>query len=175
MALDWKHEAIDQLDWHWRNQVRPRFEGLTDDEYFWEPVDGCWTVRPHGDGFMIDFEVPPPDPAPFTTIGWRMCHIHTLFAVRSANHFGDPLPEEWWTAIEFPGSAARALELIDAGFERWTDGIKSLDEAGSARAVGPAEGPWHDRSYAALILHINREAIHHGAEVAVLRDLYRAQ
>jgi hypothetical protein len=28
---------------------------------------------------------------------------------------------------------------------------------------------------AALILHISREAIHHGAEVCLLRDLYRAR
>jgi hypothetical protein len=28
---------------------------------------------------------------------------------------------------------------------------------------------------AALVLHINREVIHHGAEVALLRDLYRAR
>jgi hypothetical protein len=28
---------------------------------------------------------------------------------------------------------------------------------------------------AALVLHINREAIHHGAEIALLRDLYRAR
>ena len=28
---------------------------------------------------------------------------------------------------------------------------------------------------AALVLHVNREVIHHGAEVALLRDLYRAQ
>jgi hypothetical protein len=26
---------------------------------------------------------------------------------------------------------------------------------------------------AALVLHINREIIHHGAEIALLRDLYR--
>jgi hypothetical protein len=26
---------------------------------------------------------------------------------------------------------------------------------------------------AALVLHINREAIHHGAEILLLRDLYR--
>ena len=26
---------------------------------------------------------------------------------------------------------------------------------------------------AGLVLHINREAIHHGAEIALLRDLYR--
>jgi hypothetical protein len=28
---------------------------------------------------------------------------------------------------------------------------------------------------AQLVLHINREAIHHGAETALLRDLYRAK
>ena len=53
-------------------------------------------------------------------------------------------------------------------------GVPSLDEAGLARPVGPAEGPWQDRSYAALVLHINREVIHHGAEVALLRNLFRA-
>jgi hypothetical protein len=26
---------------------------------------------------------------------------------------------------------------------------------------------------ATLVLHINREVIHHGAEIALLRDLYR--
>ena len=26
-----------------------------------------------------------------------------------------------------------------------------------------------------LVLHINREALHHGAEIALLRDLYRWQ
>ena len=28
---------------------------------------------------------------------------------------------------------------------------------------------------AALVLHIHREVIHHGAEIALLRDLYGAQ
>ncbi len=28
---------------------------------------------------------------------------------------------------------------------------------------------------AELVLHINREAIHHGAEILLLRDLYRAK
>jgi len=28
---------------------------------------------------------------------------------------------------------------------------------------------------AALVLHINRETIHHGAEILLLRDLYRNQ
>jgi hypothetical protein len=28
---------------------------------------------------------------------------------------------------------------------------------------------------ATLVLHINREALHHGAEIALLRDLFRRQ
>ena len=37
---------------------------------------------------------------------------------------------------------------------------------------GPAEGPYADYPFIALILHINREMIHHGAEIACIRDLY---
>ncbi|MFF2761725.1 FAD-dependent oxidoreductase, partial [Streptomyces albidoflavus] len=28
--------------------LRPRLAGLTDAEYFWEPVEGCWNIRPAG-------------------------------------------------------------------------------------------------------------------------------
>jgi hypothetical protein len=38
---------------------------------------------------------------------------------------------------------------------------------------GPAEGPWGNEPMAALVVHINRAALHHGGEIALLRDLYR--
>ena len=49
-----------------------------------------------------------------------------------------------------------------------------LDEAKLAEPVGEAEGAYAAYPYAALLLHIHREAIHHMAEVALLRDLYAA-
>jgi hypothetical protein len=52
--------------------------------------------------------------------------------------------------------------------------VRGLGAAGLARPCGPAEGPWAAGPLAALVLHIKREAIHHLAEVALLRDLYRA-
>ena len=55
------------------------------------------------------------------------------------------------------------------------DGVRGLDEKGLAKPVGPAEGPYADHPYAALVLHIHREVIHHMAEVLLLRDLYGAQ
>jgi hypothetical protein len=30
--IDWTHELVAQLDDHWRDHLRPRFDGLTDDE-----------------------------------------------------------------------------------------------------------------------------------------------
>ena len=47
-----------------------------------------------------------------------------------------------------------------------------LDSEGLARPVGPAEGPWQASPMVDLVCHINREAIHHLAEVALLRDLF---
>lgn len=72
--LDVTDELVEQIDWHWRSQLRPRLEGLSDEEYFWEPVAGAWNVRPRtcssaetlwGTGeWTIDFVYPPPEPAP---------------------------------------------------------------------------------------------------------------
>ena len=51
-------------------------------------------------------------------------------------------------------------------------GVRSLDDADLAQPCGPAEGPYAEEPMTTLVLHINREVIHHGAEIALLRDLY---
>jgi hypothetical protein len=57
-------------------RLRRRLEGLTDDEYRWEPVPGCWTVhRDRSGAWVIDYAEPDPDPPPFTTIAWRLVHL----------------------------------------------------------------------------------------------------
>jgi hypothetical protein len=53
MDIDWGMELAEQLDWHWQNQLRPRPDGLTDEEYFWEPVPGCWSLRERGTAIEI--------------------------------------------------------------------------------------------------------------------------
>jgi hypothetical protein len=172
---------LDQLDWHWQHQLRPRLDGLTDDEYSWEPVPGSWSIRPRGTGaapvqagrggFVIDFAFPQPDPPPVTTIAWRLGHVVVgVLGARVASHFaGPPCDYESW---DYAGTAAVALAQLDEAYARWADGVRALDEEALARPCGPAEGPWADRSMAELVLHINREVIHHGAEIALLRDLY---
>ncbi|AQT78745.1 serine/arginine repetitive matrix protein 1 [Mycolicibacterium litorale] len=166
--MPWTTQLADQLDWHWRNALRPRLDGLTDDEYFWEPVAGCWTVHPEG---RVDFAYPPPQPEPFTTIAWRLAHVIVgVLAMRNHAHFhGPPADYESWT---YAINAETALAQLDAAYGRWVDGVRGLPEGELSRPCGPAEGPYAEHPMSELILHINREVIHHGAEIACLRDLF---
>jgi DinB superfamily len=181
VGIDWTHQLTEQLDWHWRKQLRPRYDGLTDDEYFWEPVANTWNVHPRGHGqaetaagsgeFVIDFTYPEPSPPPVTTIAWRLAHLIVgVFGARVASHFGGP--PVTYQAFSYAGTAALALQQLDDVYAAWLAGVKGLGDAGLARPCGPAEGPFAEYPMAALVLHINREALHHGAEIALLRDFY---
>ena len=179
---DWTHRLLEQLTWHWDRQLRPGLDGLTDEEYLWEPVAGCWSIRPKGRAatamaagggdLVADFAWPEPDPAPVTTIAWRLAHLIVgIFGMRAAAHFGGP-PADYRT-WHYAGDAATALVQLDEAYGRWIEGVRSLDAGALEHPVGPAEGEWAEARYADLVLHVNREAIHHGAEILLLRDLHR--
>jgi hypothetical protein len=184
MDIDWTKELLEQLDWHWQGQLRPRLDALTDAQDLWEPVSGCWSLRPRaqatapmasGAGDVVaDFEYPEPDPPPFTTIAWRMAHISIgVLGVRAANHFGEAGSVEYATT-DWPLTAAGGLELLDRQYAAWMAGVRTLDDEGLRRPCGASEGPFADYPMAALVLHISREVIHHGSEVCVLLDLHRS-
>lgn len=178
---NWNPLLRDQLNWHWTNQLRDRLDGLTDDEYFWEPAPGCWNVRKRGSGaapvqagsgpMTIDFAMPVPDPPPFTTIAWRLGHVIVgVLAMRNAAHFGRAATD--YHSFEYAATAAEALAQLDAEYATWLTGVEALGETGLARPCGAVEGPYAESSLARLVLHINRELIHHLAEVCLLRDLH---
>jgi len=172
---------VDQIDWHWNAQLRPRLEGLTDEEYFWEPVPGSWNVRARGTGsapvqagsggFTIDFAIPEPEPAPVTTIAWRLGHIIVgVLRMPTAAHFDGPATD--YATFDYAGTADEALAQLDDAYAGWIGGVRSWGTEALELSCGPAEGPYAMQPRAALVLHINRELIHHGAEIALLCDLW---
>lgn len=166
-------EAFEQLGWHWDNQLRARLAGLDDAEYFWEPVPDCWSIRatPSG-GFAIDWTWPQPRPAPLTTIAWRMAHLtFGVLGFRTNWHFGDK--SMTWATVAVPGSAAEALESLDRSYAEWRAAVVGApDSFFSVRSNGPPDTRDGEFPFEHVVLHINREMIHHGAEIALLRDLY---
>jgi hypothetical protein len=181
--LDWTAELVALVEWHWDHLLRPRLDGLTDEEFLWEPAPGCWSVRRRREAttsratgagdVVVDLEWPPPDPAPLTTIAWRMAHLTHALAERDSRHFGDGSVTD--ATMAWSLSARDGLALLDHWYHSWVEHLRPLDAAALAAPCGPREGPFARAPFAALVLHIARELIHHGAEVALLRDLHRVR
>lgn len=157
-------------------RLRDRLEGLSDDELFWEPVPAAWTVRRGADG---SWEVdgggggPGPTPAPVTTIAWRIVHVGGgALGGFTGVRFGTGWPD---IRAELPTTAARAIPYLESRYRGWVDALAALDDVGWTAPLGEAWGEYAADSTVDLALHVLDEFIHHGAEIALLRDLYRAR
>lgn len=139
-----------------------------------------WGVRPRADArsalpqgaadVVMDYDLDPPAPTPMTTVAWLLADIAVVFGERAANHFGEGGVTHGTT--DWPLDVDGMLALVDHGHDLSVAGVASLGPADLARPCGPAEGPYAAEPLANLVLHINREILHHGAEVALLMDLY---
>jgi hypothetical protein len=165
-------DVLDSLDQTW-SQLSERLSGLTVDEYLWQPAAHCWTV--HADdagGAAVDEHDHEADPAPLTTIAWRMWHMAVdcldSYSSRAFDRTGSGLTGTAW--VLDPDEAGMRLERA------WRVFRDGLADGGSDRMfdlLGPSWGPYADSTVLALALHAQREVTHHGAEVALLRDLFR--
>ena len=172
------------------HRTRARLEGLTDDEYLWEPVPDCWTIRPQADGrFRADWAVPLTSTGPFTTIAWRLWHLISCYgADRNAAWLNVPIADggsvipapavtsdasfaDW----EAAPTATAALEALDEAHEFWGRCLMAVTEEGLGEKLGSIGGQYADSDRAGFAFHMIDEFIHHGAEVALLRDFYRAE
>lgn len=154
------------------DRLKKRLSGMTDEEYFWEPVPNCMSIRREGDALILDTRLPANEPnPPFTTIAWRLAHISGEVLIGSTTAIVSGRPSKF-QQLMWPGKAREALEFLSQAYMGWRTSLESLsDEALHAR-LGPNWGPYAEDSMAGLVLHIFDEFVHHGAEVGVLRDLY---
>ncbi|HEU5384428.1 MAG TPA: DinB family protein [Streptosporangiaceae bacterium] len=168
------NSLITAFDYVW-GRLTGRLGGLTDEEYFWEPVPGCWSLRQDGQGrWRLDGGEgggPAPDPAPVTTIAWRLGHLGGMAVGGFASRlFGDG---SLTTArIRYPARAGEVRGFLDGHYRDWRAGMAGLSPDGWAAPLGPSWGPYAESSTVDLALHVLDEVVHHGAEVGLLRDLY---
>jgi hypothetical protein len=175
-----RQELQDLSDEAWQ-RMWARFEGLTDDEYFWEPAPGCWSLRERTDGtWRWETATPGPEPEPFTTIAWRMWHLIDMYGENRAPEWlgvpaqGDPIglddPDHGP-----PPTAAAALGLLERAHRRWDAHLALATDELLSLPIGEVGGPYAENSRAGYVLHMLDEFIHHSAEIALLRDLWRWQ
>ncbi|MEV6212911.1 DinB family protein [Kitasatospora sp. NPDC051914] len=160
---------------------------MTDEEYFWEPVPGCLSVRRRSDGpgpqaeFLTgagdwgrDALAEPPSPAPFTTIAWRLSHLTELLVLRAEYTVGG----RTLTRDEHPvaGDAVGAVAAFGTAVKAWREALVGADDA-ALDTVGHSSYPYGsdpEEPFLEIVWWVNQELLHHGAEIALLRDLHRA-
>src|ERR1700678_2508642 len=166
-------------------RTRSRLAGLDDDEYFWEPVAGCSTIRrTESAAYRADDADRPPanvlrpvtgagDP-PFTTIAWRLWHLTGCYGgKRNPQWLGVERPAGGFERGDpGPATAAEAIAVLEHAHAFWQDLLRALPAASWWEPLGPVAGPVAEEDRASLVLHQLDEQIHHGAELGVLRDLY---
>ena len=110
-----------------------------------------------------------------------MAHIAVgCFASRASTFFGDGSVAEDADMFDprhqpasLPGTAGQALTYLRNSYAWWDDGIAGLSETELLQPLGPRGSWFAENPMAELILHVNREVMHHGGEIGLLRDLYR--
>lgn len=171
---DIRGSLVTAFDYVW-GRFLGRLEGLGDEEYFWEPAPGGWSIREDDDGrWRIDGDGgggPAPDPVPVTTIAWRIGHIGLTLIDYGERLFAGRLIT--LDDVEFAATAAGAVEFLQDAYQRhWRPGLDALDEERWWRPIGPLFGPFAESPTTDLVIHVFDELVHHAAEVGVLRDLY---
>ena len=174
---------------------------LTDDEFFWEPVDGAWGIRrraectsatPFGNGdWVADFGQ---GVEPMTTIGWLLWHIgSTPGRLVEVDFFGGAHTiASGWTSPYLTyhpvfSCASDATETLHAGWSALRAALETTDDDALERqTAGYTYSPEPFRNGLAVlgepgpevaayvfVTSVLHEVSHHGAQICALRDLYQ--
>jgi hypothetical protein len=155
------------------DRVWNRLQGLTNDEYWWEPVPDSWTLRRQPDGRLEeDYAIPDPVPAPFTTIAWRLFHLASCKVVYHEYAYGPGKLN--WLNMHRPETVDENLALLQEGQRLLLDDLAAM--ADDADLDQPVSTNWGETWPAWRIFWtmIHHDA-HHGAELGTLRDLWLHQ
>jgi DinB superfamily len=137
-------DLVSLSDFAWE-RLRARMGGLTDAELRWRPA--------------------PDDPD--ISLEWRLNHIATLLTEdRNARWLAQVPP-----SAPLPDGGGMT-ERLEAAYALWRTVLTSCTDESLAQPLGPRAGFYAGDSRRSFVLHILDELIHHGAEAALLRDLY---
>lgn len=153
-------------------QLTGRLAGLGRLEYLWEPVAGMWSIRPSSDGGPPVVEgagIRAIDPAPMTTIAWRLWHLSLDCFDDYTRRFAGDLSD---ASAEWTFEPGEALATLD---EKWAAFRSTLAARDWWKELGADWGPFSSHCVADIAMHASNELVHHAAEIALLRDLYANQ
>jgi hypothetical protein len=153
------------------SRLERRCAGLTDEEYLWRPATDAWTVKPDPDRpgrWTYDYDFAPTAPAPLTSISWRLVHLIADNEIYWEYAFGPS--KRTFSDLEVPRTAQRAMTLWRASRQPVTAWLKTATDDDLLGARPSHVGD--EKTAGEVVRILLDEQTHHGAEIALLRDLY---
>ena len=177
--------------------------GLNDDEFMWEPAPSTWSVRPVSESrtatpfvsgaYEADYDSTQTmgvdwarDGEPLTNIAWLFWHIGSVPGRAAELDFlgGAHTTESGWTSpyLGHPHhpiftSADEAVATMRDGWRALVGALRSATDEQLERPTRSygygGEGPMSTGSQ--ILASLLNEISHHGAQITVLRDLYRSR
>lgn len=156
--------------------MEPNLAELSDEEYFWEPAPGCWGIRRRADvrspdcwgrgEWVAETSLDGTAAPTMTTIGWRLMHAYDCTNDYVSKSFGQGALD--WNDIDVPGNATAAVDLMTAAIGALRTHLSSESDD---VLVDPADDAL-ERPRWLLLDKAVLEAIHHCAEIGVLRQMF---
>lgn len=146
-----ERDDLDELGRYAFGRLRERLDGLSDDEYRWEPAPGV------------------------VGLTWRLTHIAELLTEQRNSVWLGAAAPAGPSSAGTADTAAAAVDALEAAFDTWSHVLAAVPDQTLAEPVGSVGGPYADSTRRAFVLHVLDELIHHGAEVALVRDLWAAR
>jgi hypothetical protein len=151
-----------------------RLEGLSDEEYVWEPLPSMLSVRnvdgsprPDQHGLEPTGEVARP-----RTIAWSVGHLGTGCWERWDYLAGDRRLQRG--DLVWPMNAADGVSLLREGLGRWRSALESMTDE-DLDTVGHSSFPWGldpQLPLIEIVWWVNKELIYHAGEIWLMRDMY---
>ncbi|SHN75674.1 DinB family protein [Cryptosporangium aurantiacum] len=144
--------------------------GLGDEECFWLPSPGAWTVRREPDGsWRADWAETEPDPPPLVSVGWLTWHVDMWWSTAHAHAVGRETtsPEQ----IVWAGTAAAAVARIERLHADWSavlDQARDEDLAVAPASSWPFPG---GQPFGDVLAWVNLELMKNAAEIGQLRRI----
>ncbi|WP_413449873.1 DinB family protein [Georgenia phoenicis] len=175
-----KAMALGQLGFSWL-ELAGRLATVTQEEFLREPRPGALNVvrrgqertpRTLGTGeWVAEWPEGADEPGP-RTIAWLVAHLTETYLERWEWTFGERQRRRQDAVVH--GDVDDAREELARWVGAWREGVESVPDD-EIMTVGLSQATEIDAAapFGHLVLHLNRELIHHGSEIFVLTDLYR--
>lgn len=144
---------------------------MTDAEYVWLPADEGWTIHPdptRPGRWTYDYDFAPPSPAPVTSIAWRLVHLIADNEIYWEYAFGPG--QRTFPDLIVPQNVADALVAWRDSRAPITAWLADANEDDLAETRPSHLGD--PKTAGEVVRILLDEQTHHGAEIALLRDLY---